>query len=223
MLLAPAPAGGPAKDEDEQTLREIFHTLTTAAEVREFGQQHKVPEALITAADMLRKVDVLASGKAPKRVEEVPVDEKGNKIDIPVEKAKTYAEQADDLFEQAATMGAGVPAIAGLIKAAKKRQYTADAEFAKRALPGGPRQIRNGLQAGGLNTWTFNPIVGRPAAFAIESEHPIRWVINEPGFGNHANAVVRNGNYTFTPRKGVPITVRIQSMGKATSYVMYVN
>ncbi len=224
-LADPAQAQGKKQKQSEaEAQADDVRILATAAEVTEFGRKTMAPEALVTAAGLLLKVNALTRGKLGTL--DVPVeDEKGNKVNAPAVKEKSLAAQAEELFKEARVYGAELKpgTVEALIKAAKARKYDGSEEFNERGAFGGPKRISRFVQSGGLHIFTIHFQGRQRAAIAFQSNRPVRFRIIAPGQGELVSALVTTSYYTWTPGGNVAIKIYVQNLGQNSQYTITTN
>jgi hypothetical protein len=229
LVTVPTRAENPAgKKTAAEEQAEGIKELVTAAEVARYGREQGAPEALITAAGMLLKVDgEMKIGRLEAEVE----DEKGNKVKDADEKGRSLADQAQDLFDTALAMpGAAKLNLGAMIKAAKARAELikaakADDERKGRAPVGGPKRLSGSLSAGARRNYTIHYEPNRLAAIALTSSTPVRLEVIQPGVGILLSSVLTNAHYTWVPkgRGPVPIRVQITGTGSSAKFMIYAN
>ncbi len=204
---------------DQEVNAQIVRDLLLAAELTEVGRRDRAPEALLTAAGLLLKVQAQTGGKlktlVPKKVE----DEKGNVIELPAGAARSFEKQAEDLFDE--VEGQGLPGTKELIKAIKDRGTNA------RGMQGGPQQGADVIPAGGLRIYTIPLEPNKPAQIAMQSSQPVSFRIFQPNVGDLYKTTDIRANHNWVPegKEGAPVSVQvfIKSLGQPTQTLIYVN
>jgi hypothetical protein len=210
------------KVENAEFKAGLIADLTAAGRLAEFGRKYKAPEALIAAADLLRKVEAKSGGKLEDLTEK-PTDESGKEIKDETKKAVDLKDQAAALFVEADTLAAENPktsaAVTALIKEAEKRTYDRD-------VFGGPKRIERAINPGQVHVYHIPFIANLPASVGLTSQgSTLRFQIKAGDnelFGVRGNYA----NYNWTPRGGPTrtFTVVVHNVGKQGSvYTLLAN
>jgi hypothetical protein len=161
----------PAEKSPEERNAEILNDLMTAYRLADLGRSQKAPEALITAAGMLRRLAEVNLGT----ITEKPVieDENGKKVADQSEgdaKPGSLKEEANELFDEAAAMGLDLNLkLDGLIKLAKERPLPPG----YRGLVGGPKRIHRKIGPHRTETFRVHFWSGKPVLIAFHASHPM--------------------------------------------------
>jgi hypothetical protein len=221
----------PEKEKRDQQA-EIGTLLTTSAQMAEFGRKFKSPEALVAAAELLLRVDVLRNGEKLPEITEKPTDgdkDKPKELEVKAEKTKSFKDEAEDLFDEASTLAGSAPkgTVEALIKTAKARKYKGDGE---RGTLNGPRTITRALQPGEVHHYDFEYVRQLPAYFAWRNsgQAPIHTTMVTGDFVR-VDSFNNCGQISFVPGFSRNYKVegnhlRIHNVGRvATVYTIIVN
>jgi len=141
----------------------LLGLATTAYKTAEFGRDSKSPEALVTAAIMLRSLK--SAKKTP--ITEIPTDENGKPIEDKALEDKSFADEADDLFAEASLLATmlKIKGFDAFIDGAKSRNT--------RNLVGGSRSIRRRIGPGKTEVFHVKFRCAEPCPFALNASHPL--------------------------------------------------
>lgn len=157
----------PTKEQlaEAEAMGKHIEQITTAYMLAEYGREKKAPEALITAARMLRemsKVRFKASKEAPK-IEA----EKGQKIVDEAAPAPKLDDEAADLFDEAANMAKDLKLnVDDLIKRAK--------DGASRPPIDGPLAVNRLIGPRQVHSYNLRLAPQLPTYFGFRSSLPLR-------------------------------------------------
>jgi hypothetical protein len=234
LLLLPAGADAqkkkkdPGKAGEQYKAEDVLNDIITAYRLKEFGEKHKSPEALIAAGSLLRKA---ATAKLENIAEQPTIeDDKGNKVEASKEPAKSVslADEADTIFAHALGLAneLKLTGIDKLIQLAEKREYKQPGE---RAVIGGPQAIQRTINPGQTQVYHFKFQPQMPCAIGLRSSFPLQitvvrsdnnqvWVATTTTVGVHTHMPGPG------PKKGIPVTVRVRSLAPQTGlYQLFVN
>lgn len=224
LAIAPVSAGEDETEDmappsEKQVLVEkVFKRLALAGELAEYGRQNKAAEALVAAGGIYME---LSKGVGDfGKMKEPALEKDGTPTKDASEPTKSFASLADEAFEAARLYPIKGVNVEALIKAAKDREPS----DGLRGLVGGPKTITRKVQAGGHTQFVLNFKENEPAGIAMQSNHPVRFIIKSEGKGTLANAIVTHGNYTWVPKPGTKkITIHVHGMGRSAEYRVYAN
>jgi hypothetical protein len=177
LLLGPAGSEAqkgkekPAEKTPEERNAEVLNDLMTAYRLADMGRSQKAPEAMITAAGMLRRLAAVKLGT----IEERPVieDEKGEKIADQSEgdsRPREITEEANALFDEAAAMGLAANVnLDPLIKLVKERPLPPG----YRAVVGGPKRIHRKIGKHRTETFRVHFWAEKPLVIAFRASQPM--------------------------------------------------
>jgi hypothetical protein len=221
----------PKVDEATQQQTQIGSDIITSAQLADFGRKQQSPAALISAAELLLRADTLTRGKL-ETITEQPTNDKKEPVKAEAEKPRSLKDEANDLLDEASALGANVPGVEGLIKAAKQRDYRDEASKAgnTRGTITGPRTIQRTINPGGTHHYNFHYVRQQPAFFGLKStgRAPL-WVGMTVGDFVRFDQTTTFGQVTFYPPRNIDQRteqnhVRIQNVGKQpTTYTLFVN
>jgi len=220
--MLPAAQEKKAAEKSERTADDIIADAVTAYKMADFGRDHKSPEALVAAASLLRslqgiKMDAIAE-KPTGEDDKTPADGQEEKV-------KSFAEQADELFDEASALGLTLKLayVEPMIKAARAREYRT------RAVVGGPKTIRRGIGPRKTESFHFKFQPNQIGSIGFRASIPMKITVVRSDTSNViADGVVPVGHVVHhfgNERRGtVPVTVRVQNMsGQKGSFQLFVN
>jgi hypothetical protein len=195
--------------EDASNRATLVSDLGLAAELSAFGRgqtleattpkNFKSPESLVLAGGIYLRADKAIGGKAAE-IDVKPTDEKGTAIDGKAEKAKSFKDQGQDLFEEARLMvaetkdKARIAAIEEMIKREEKSEPD-------RGSVGGPKRVMRIIPPGATHNYRLGFFSGVPAAVAMQStgNSRLRFSITHVGGNNLVNLAGLNAMYNWVP------------------------
>jgi hypothetical protein len=168
-LALPAPSAQDKKKSgatDEVEVDTTLELATTAYKTAEFGEKNKSPEALVTAALMLRslkKVKKIA-------ITEVPTDENGKPIEDKALEDKSFEQEAEELFVAASLRAAEwkIEKFDAFIDSARSRK-----EDGTRFVVGGTKSIKRRIGPGRTEVFHVKFRSAEPCPFAFNSSRPL--------------------------------------------------
>jgi hypothetical protein len=159
-----------AKKNADDPKAQYISDLMTAYRLTEIGRTkgRPAPEALLTAAGMLRRLAKVPLGTIDEKSEvDLPDGQKLTDADIEA-KVPNLEEQANDLIEEARAQAAELKLnLEPLIKSIQERPLS-------RAVVGGPRAIARHIHPHQTHTFHFHFISQMPAAIGFRASHPMR-------------------------------------------------
>jgi hypothetical protein len=217
----------PAKAGEEYKAEDVLNDIIAAYRLKEFGEKHKSPEALIAAGSLLRKA---ATAKI-ENIAEQPIieDDKGNKVDTPKEPAKSVslADEADGIFAHALVMAnkLELSGVDKLIQLAEKREYKQPGE---RAVIGGPQAIQRTINPGQTQVYHFKFQPQMPCAIGLRSTFPMQITVvrsdNDQVWVATTTTVGVHHHMPGPGKKNIPVTVRVRSLAPQVGmYQLFVN
>lgn len=195
--------------------------VVTAFKLVEYGREQKAPEALITAAGMLRQVP------EPRPLKAEVTTEGGEPLpkDAPAEKVKTLKEQADELFAEALEM---TPQnlrgpVRRLSDAAKARPEPKPEAGTKGAL-GGPKTIVRVLNPKGTDVWRIPFVGGQPAIVGFRAARVCRISWEGPAGGVIGRDDCMVGRAAWMPVRTATHTLRVRNLSPIpVAYSLFTN
>jgi hypothetical protein len=231
LVLATLPSAAQDKKDDtpdKETVEKaegkaaLIEDLTTAARLTEFGRKYKVPEALVAAGDLLRKVE-LNSGDKIGDLTEKPTDENDKEIKDETKKAPSLSEQYKALFAEAEGLAAESPklsaGVTALVKEAEKRTYHRD-------VFGGPKRVERAINPGQTHIYHIPFITNVPASVGLTSQGSSLHFQVKAGDNELFGVRGNYANYNWTPRGGATktFTIVVRNVGKSGSvYTLLAN
>jgi hypothetical protein len=227
--LISLPAGVPADDKkadkpaaDQEKPAEpdpILERVATAYKTADFGRENKSPEALLAAAVMLRSL----KGAKKEAITEQPTDENDKAVEEKPLADKSFADEAEELFEEARLMAAElkIDKFDALVDAAKERK--------SRGLVGGARTVKRRIGPGKTEVFHFKFKSHETAPFAFRASHPLHMHVLRTDYGDtwvngtFACYVHDNPNLVGGKRgEHAPVTFRIHNPHKRPAeYVLF--
>lgn len=225
--LAPLRADDPKADDDPAALVEDF---ATAHELAAFAKAHKSPEAYITAASLLLKIDALTHGKAGAPPAEMTVVGADNKETAEAVKAgQKLSSQATAWFDDARTLGSKSnleKEVAALITAAKARKYEAPKaeEVTAKGKAGGPANLTKTINAGDTHVYKWKFEGGKTAAIGSVSGSKIHTKVVSPNGGELFALLGQKATFRWLPKQDGTFIIRIHNPTKTpTTYTLASN
>lgn len=224
-LVLTSSAQNPKGEEDvkDDPAANAVQQVTTAYQLVEFGRKNKAPEALITAAGMLRQVPEPKPLKAEVETERDPSAPKDTG-EAP-EKIKPLEDQAEDLFTEALVMASKDTrdAVEKLIKAVKARPEPKPEPGTKGAL-GGPKVINRVLAAKATDNWKITFVGGQPAVVGFRASLVCRISWHGPAGGMIGKDDCMVGRAGWMPVKTATHTLRVHNLSpRPVSYSLFTN
>ncbi len=180
--------------------------LTSAYRLAEFGQKYKSPEAYLTAANLVLRLDAVTNGQFGElSAGPEAVDEQGKPLKsvmVETQKAESLADLADGFFESASLLGRDVnlsSEVEALRKAARARTYK---ETSARGAHGGPKLRVVGINPNGHHSFHISFDRQELAAVGFAATAPLR-ISMDTGGHVHYNQLISVGQYSWIPAKNV--------------------
>jgi hypothetical protein len=215
QVAAAADPARPAADEKmaepDPKVVELMETLGTVGKLTDIGRKQSSPEALLTAAFLLRKL----SHTTIKDLAEKPTVEgekdtgealTGNAL------TDSYKKEMNALIDEARNMGLDRKLnLEPLIKDLETRELT-------RLVVGGPQQVTRSIAVNATHVYNIKAEVQRPFYFSFRASTPLRVsVVRADDNNTYAAGILPGANATWTPggsKAIAPITIRITNVSK---------
>jgi hypothetical protein len=157
-------------ETDKDAIDQALELATTAYKTAEFGEKNKSPEALVTAALMLRSLKQIKKTAFT----ETPTDENGKPVEEKALEDKSFEQEAEDFFVAAELLAATlkIDRFKAFIDGARARK-----EGSTRFVVGGTKSIKRRLGPGKTEVFHVKFRCAEPCPFALNSSHPLHFKV----------------------------------------------
>ncbi len=213
----PLGADDPNPETDDELRAGYVEVIVAAHDLAAFAAKHKAPEAYITAAGLLLKVEAQTHGKMgelPKDVSVLDANDKETKEEL--KGGAKLSEQAKAWFDDARALAAATRTtkeVEALIKLAEKRQYLdpEDQDTKTRGKAGGPANLTRKISAGDTQVFRWKFKGNQVAAVGMTSGSKLGIKIVGPNGGTLFTLAGQRAVYRFQPKQDGVYVVRVHN------------
>jgi hypothetical protein len=155
---------------DEVEVDTTLELATTAYKTAEFGDKNKSPEALVTAALMLRSLKKVKKTA----IAEIPTDENGKPVEEKALEDDSFEKEAEELFIAARGMAAtlNIKGFDAIVDGAMARN-----EDGTRYVVGGTKSIKRRIGPGKTEIFHVKFRCAEPCPFAFNASRPLHFKV----------------------------------------------